>query len=262
MERMSERAALVTGGTTGLGFSIAQAFVEEGARVVITGRDASIGAPAAATLGDRAHFLQADASNETQVGASVDDAVAWLGGLDVLVNNAGIGVEASTLDTPVADFDKVMAVNVRGPFLYAQASYPHLAERRGCMIHIASDAALLGEADIGVYSVSKAAVVMLSKMLALDGGRDGVRSNCIAPGDIAPGMRHMAAPGEDLGQEDEAEWFIPPVGRIGQASDVAAAAVFFATDESAFCSGSVLLVDGGMRAGARTGIPPAASDES
>ena len=88
-----------------------------------------------------------------------------------------------------------MAVNVRGYFLYAKAAYPHLAAT-GSMVHISSDAGVLGEHGIGVYSVSKAAVVMLSNMLALDGGPDGVRSNCICPGDILPGMRHMSPPGE------------------------------------------------------------------
>jgi len=144
-----------------------------------------------------------------------------------------------------------MNVNLRGFFLYAQAAYPHLAQRRGCMIHIASDAGVVGESDIGAYSASKAALIMLSKMLAADGGPDGVRSNCICPGDIAPGMRHFAAPGEPDGRgdgDDPSDWRVPPIGRIGRATDVAAAAVFFACDESSFCTGSVLLVDGGMRA--------------
>ena len=256
MERMRDTAALVTGGTTGLGFAIAERFVAEGATVAFTGRDPELGRRAEERLGAASRFIRADAADAAEVERSVAEAVAFAGGLDVLVNNAGIGISARVLDTPINDFDKLMSVNVRGAFLYAKAAYPHLAERRGGMIHIASDAGILGEGPIGVYSVSKAAVVMLSKMLALDGGPDGVRSNCIAPGDTAPGMRHMAAPGEELGQEDAEDWFVPPIGRIGEASDVASAAVFFATEESAFCSGSVLLVDGGMRAGARTGMPP------
>ena len=116
------------------------------------------------------------------------------------------------------------------------------------MIHIASDAGVTGEPDIGAYSVSKAAVIMLSKMLAAECGPDGVRSNCIAPGDIAPGMRHFPAPGEPDGREtDPSEWPVPPIGRIGRAADVADAAVFLASDESSFCTGALLLVDGGMR---------------
>jgi NAD(P)-dependent dehydrogenase (short-subunit alcohol dehydrogenase family) len=114
----------------------------------------------------------------------------------VLVNNAAIGVEASLLGTPLADYNRLMDVNVRSYFLYAQAAYPYLARRRGCMIHIASDAGIWGEQSIALYSVSKAAVVMLGKMLALEGGPDGVRSNVLCPGDTWPGMRHMARPGK------------------------------------------------------------------
>jgi NAD(P)-dependent dehydrogenase (short-subunit alcohol dehydrogenase family) len=141
-----------------------------------------------------------------------------------------------------------MDVNVRGYLLYAQAAYPHLARRRGCMIHIASDAGIWGEQGIGLYSVSKAAVVMLGKMLALEAGADGVRSNVLCPGDTWPGMRHMAPPGEE-DRPESGDWPIPPIGRIGQSHDVAAAAVFYASDEAGFITGTTLLVDGGMTAG-------------
>ncbi len=257
MGRMDGRRALVTGGTTGLGLAIAERFISEGARVSFTGRDEALGRSAQERLGSGdARFLRADAADAADVRSSVDDAVGWMGGIDVLVNNAGVGVEARVIDTPDELFDRVMGVNVRGYFLYAKAAYRHLTERRGCMVHISSDAGVLGEHGIGVYSVSKAAVVMLSNMLALDGGPDGVRSNCICPGDILPGMRHMAPPGESDRAEDPEEWLVPPIGRIGEATDVAAAATFYASEESSFCNGSVLLVDGGMRAGYRTGGNP------
>ena len=145
--------------------------------------------------------MAADAADPEAVAASVRAAAEHLGGLDVLVNNAGVGVTARLVDTPLADYDRVMNVNVRGYLLYAQHAYPHLARRRGSMIHIASDAGIWGEQATGLYSVTKAAVVMLGKMLALDGGPDGVRSNVLCPGDIWPGMRHMAPPGE----QDRAE---------------------------------------------------------
>ena len=170
------------------------------------------------------------------------------------MNNAGIGVTARLLDTPLADYDTVMNVNVRGYLLYAQQAYPHLARSRGCMIHIASDAGVWGEQATGLYSVTKAAVIMLGKMLALDGGPDGVRSNVLCPGDIEPGMRHMAPPGQQEqgerdGAEDASGWPVPPIGRIGQPGDVAAAAVFYASDQAEFITGTTLLVDGGMTAG-------------
>jgi len=250
MGTLEGKAALVTGGTSGIGLAIAERFLAEGASVVVTGRDGELGARAASQLGARAWFCRADAAVAGEVDASVAFAVERLGGLDVLVNNAGIGVEARLIDTPVADFDRTMAVNLRGPFLYARACYPHLAARAGCMIHISSDAGVTGEPEIGAYSISKAAVIMLSNMLAIDGGPDGVRSNCICPGDIEPGMRHFAPPGgEDGLPDDPSTWPPPPIGRIGRASDIADAAAFLASADSSFCTGSVLLVDGGMRAG-------------
>jgi NAD(P)-dependent dehydrogenase (short-subunit alcohol dehydrogenase family) len=257
--RLEHRRALVTGGTTGLGYAIAERFLAEGARVVVTGRNEELGRSAGDRLGPDARFLGADAAQPADVRSSVEEAASWLGGIDVLVNNAGIGTEARLLDTPDELFDEIMAVNVRGYFLYAKAAYPHLRERPGAMVHISSDAGVLGEHEIGVYSVSKAAVVMLSNMLALDGGPDGVRSNAICPGDIAPGMRHLTPPGQEQRDDDPSTWFRPPLGRIGAAEDVANAAVFLTSEESSFCTGSVLVVDGGMRAGLRAGSQPAAT---
>ena len=243
------KRALVTGGTTGLGLAIAGRFRREGAHVVITGRDRDLGERAVQALGPGSRFLAADAADPDAVASSVRTAVDHLGGLDVLVNNAGAGVAARLLDTPLAGYDQVMNVNVRGYLLYAQHAYPHLARRRGCMIHIASDAGIWGEQATGLYSVTKAAVIMLGKMLALDGGPDGVRSNVLCPGDIWPGMRHMAPPGQPDRDESAGDWPVPPIGRIGQAGDVAAAAVFYASSEADFITGTTLLVDGGMTAG-------------
>jgi NAD(P)-dependent dehydrogenase (short-subunit alcohol dehydrogenase family) len=248
--RLDGKLALVTGGTTGIGLAIARRFIGEGAAVVVTGRSQELGQRAEEELrsAGQAWFLAADAADPEAVKRSVEQAAGLLGALDVLVNNAGIGVQAGVLQTPLADYDRVMDINVRGYYLYAQAAYPHLARRRGSMIHIASDAGIWGEQSIGLYSVSKAAVVMLGKMLALEGGPDGVRSNVLCPGDIWPGMRHMAEPGQD-DRPESGDWPLPPIGRIGQAGDVAAAAVFYASDEAGFITGTTLLVDGGMTAG-------------
>jgi NAD(P)-dependent dehydrogenase (short-subunit alcohol dehydrogenase family) len=248
--QLAGKRALVTGGTTGLGLAIAERFLREGAMVVVTGRNEELGRSAERELtrSGPAWFLAADAREPDAVSQSVAQAVERLGALDILVNNAGVGVQESLLRTPVADYDRVMDVNVRGYFLYARVSYPHLARRRGCMIHIASDAGIWGEQSTGVYSVSKAAVVMLGKMLALEGGQDGVRSNVLCPGDIWPGMRHMAPPGQE-DRPESGDWPVPPIGRVGEARDVAAAAVFYASDEAEFITGTTLLVDGGMTAG-------------
>ena len=234
-------SALVTGGASGIGLASAQRLARDGAKVAVL--DVAEQGP------DGFGYVRADVRDDAAVRAAVSSAVEMLGGLDVLVNNAGVGVTARLTDTPLADYDRVMNVNVRGCLLYAQHAYPHLARNRGCMIHIASDAGIWGEQATGLYSVTKAAVVMLGKMLALDGGPDGVRSNVLCPGDIWPGMRHMAPPGEQDRPEDGGAWPVPPIGRVGQAGDVAAAAVFYASDQAGFITGTTLLVDGGMTAG-------------
>ena len=249
MGLLDGKRALVTGGTTGLGLAIAERFRREGAHVVITGRDHELGRRAEQALGPGVWFVAADAADPDAVASSVSAAAGHLGGLDVLVNNAGVGLLARLVDTPLADYDRVMNVNVRGYLLYAQHAYPHLARSRGCMIHIASDAGIWGEQATGLYSVTKAAVVMLGKMLALDGGPDGVRSNVLCPGDIWPGMRHMVPPSEQDRRDGAGDWPVPPIGRIGQASDVAGAAVFYASAQAEFITGTTLLVDGGMTAG-------------
>ena len=245
---------LVTGGTTGLGRAIAAAFRAYGAAVVVTGRDERLGAEAAAALD--VGFVRADAGDPDQVDASVGAALGRLGRLDVLVNNAGIGAVAGVLATPLATYDAIMDVNVRGAFRYAQACFPHLERTGGSMVHVASDAGVSGEAEIAIYSVSKAALIMLSNMLAIEGGRRGVRSNAVCPGDTAPGMRHMVVPGEDERPDDPSSWDVPPVGRLGAASDVAEAVRYLASPRAAFVNGAVLLVDGGMRAGSRAASPP------
>ncbi|WP_037410515.1 SDR family NAD(P)-dependent oxidoreductase [Candidatus Solirubrobacter pratensis] len=249
MPAFDGKAALVTGGTAGIGLAIAERLCREGARVVVTGRDEPRGRAAEQRLGDRARFVAADAGDETAVDHSVRFALEAMGRLDVLVNNAGIALTERLLDTPVSEFDRLMAANVRSAFLYARACMPLLAESEGSMVHVASDAGLRGEQAIGAYSVTKAAVVMMSKMLALDGASAGVRSNCVCPGATAPGMLHIGPADDPERGDDPSAWPIPPLGRIGRAEDIAAAVAFLAGDEASFMSGAVLLVDGANGAG-------------
>ena len=245
------RVALVTGGTSGIGLGIARRMLEQGARVVITGRDRERGKSAADELSrsGEAAFVGADAVDADAVQASVDFALQRFGGLDVLVNNAGIALTERLVDTPVDAFDRVMAANVRGPFLYARACFDALVRSRGSMVHIGSDAGLRAEQPIGAYSVSKAALVMMSQVLALDGAPHGVRSNCVCPGATAPGMRHSGPASDPERGDDASEWPPAPLGRIGTADDVAGAVLYLSGPEASFVSGAVILVDGGNAAG-------------
>ena len=223
----------------------------EGARVVITGRDEALGAEAQAALGADVSFVAADAGDPDAVAGSVRATLSRFGRIDILVNNAGIALTERLIDTPVDDFDRLMAANVRGPFLYARECFPALVQSRGSMVHIGSDAGLRGEQAIGAYSVSKAAVVMMSNLLALDGAQFGVRSNCVCPGATAPGMRHIGPASDPDRGDDPASWPLAPLGRVGTAGDVAGAVVFLASPTAAFISGAVLLIDGANGAGLR-----------
>jgi NAD(P)-dependent dehydrogenase (short-subunit alcohol dehydrogenase family) len=223
----------------------------EGARVVITGRDSGRGESAAAELsqGGEAAFVSADAADAEAVQASVAFTLDRFGGLDVLVNNAGVALTERLVDTPVDAFDRLMAANVRGPFLYARACFEALSRDGGSMVHIGSDAGLRAEQPIGAYSVSKAALVMMSQVLALDGAPHRVRSNCVCPGATAPGMLHIGPAHDPDRGDDPSGWPVAPLGRVGTADDVAAAVLYLASPEASFVSGAVILVDGGNAAG-------------
>lgn len=239
MGRLEGKAALVTGGTSGIGLAVARAFLAEGARVTVTGRNPER-LEAAEALGLAA--VRADVTSPEDVERATREAAPF----DILVNNAGTGVRGRVVDTALADWERTFAVNVRGAFLHARAAFPVLRERGGgAIVNVGSDVSLVGDPEIGAYSVSKAALLMLSNMLALDGAPHGIRSNCICPGDTKPGMRELGERWQD--------WPRPPLGRFGEAADVAAAAVFLASDEASFVTGAVLAVDGGMRAGYGTG---------
>jgi NAD(P)-dependent dehydrogenase (short-subunit alcohol dehydrogenase family) len=246
--RFQHLRALVTGGTSGIGASIAERLRAEGASVVCTGRDEARGREVAARIG--AGFVRADARQRAQVSASVREAVSILGGLDTVVTNAGVLHEASLSQTTDAAWDTVIETNLIGYYRYAVACMPHLrAGGGGSITMISSDAGVWGETAIAAYSVSKRAVNMLVRTLAVEGGPHGVRVNAVCPGDTAPGMATYVA-GRDEGA-DPATWTLPPLRRVGTGADVAGAVAFLASGDGAFCNGSILLLDGGMRAALR-----------
>lgn len=247
MPRHLDRRALVTGGTSGIGEAIVTLLAGEGARVVFTGRDERRGAAVAHATGAR--FVRADARDGAAVARSVAAAVAQLGGLEIVVLNAGILCEATLSETSDEQWDAVMSTNLFAPFRYAREVLPPLRETRGSIVLVASDAGVWGETPIGAYSVSKRAVIMLTRMLAVEAGPSGVRVNAVCPGDTEPGMVTTVA-GRDV-LPDTAEWTRPPLGRLVQAAEVAAAVSFLASDDARAITGADLLIDGGMRAALR-----------
>jgi meso-butanediol dehydrogenase/(S,S)-butanediol dehydrogenase/diacetyl reductase len=247
MLRHSDKRALVTGGTSGIGEAIVARLREEGAQVVFTGRDATRG-ERVATATD-AWFVRADARDAGAVTASVAEAVELLGGLDIVVLNAGVLCAARLSETTDEQWDAVISTNFASPFRYARAVLPALREAQGSLILVASDAGVWGETPIGAYSVSKRSLIMLTRMLAVETGPDGIRVNAVCPGDTEPGMVTTVAGRERL--PDTADWTRPPLGRLVHARDVAAAVSFLASDEARSITGVDLLVDGGMRAALR-----------
>jgi NAD(P)-dependent dehydrogenase (short-subunit alcohol dehydrogenase family) len=248
MARLDGARALVTGGTSGIGASIVERLRSEGAAVVLTGRDEARGSAIAARAG--ADFVSADARDGVSVGTSVRAAVEKLGGLDALVANAGVLHEAPLSETTDDAWDAVLGTNLVGYYLYATACLPHLrASGGGSITMISSDAGVWGETAIAAYSVSKRAVNMLTQTLAVEAGPHGIRVNAVCPGDTAPGMATHVAGRDEV--SDPATWILPPLARVGTGVDVASAVAFFASSDAAFCNGSILLVDGGMRASLR-----------
>jgi meso-butanediol dehydrogenase/(S,S)-butanediol dehydrogenase/diacetyl reductase len=194
-----------------------------------------------------ADFVRADVRDAAAVRSSVQAAVAKLGGLDALVTNAGVLHEAALSQTSDEAWDAVVETNLLGYMRYAVACLPHLrAAGGGSITMISSDAGVWGETSIAAYSVSKRAVNMLVQALAVEAGPHGIRVNAVCPGDTAPGMATYVT-GRDE-SADPATWTLPPLARVGTGNDVAGAVAFFASPDGAFCNGSILLVDGGMRA--------------
>jgi NAD(P)-dependent dehydrogenase (short-subunit alcohol dehydrogenase family) len=242
--RLEGTRALVTGGTSGIGEAIVERLRKDGASVAFTGRSAERGRRIAERTG--ASFLRADATVAEDVERSVSEAVEEFGGIDALVLNAGVLHEGSLAETPDEAWDTVLETNLVAPYRYALACLPHLrVAGGGAIVAISSDAGVWVEAAIGAYSVSKRALITLAQMLGAEAGKDGIRVNVVCPGDTAPGMATLTT---GRVEQEPSGWLLPPAGRIGTAQDAAAAVAFFLSPDSSFCNGSVLLVDGGMRA--------------
>lgn len=252
------RVALVTGGTSGIGFAIAREFALAGASVALIGtdkdrgREASERIKAVATASAEVVFYAVDVAEQSQLHDLMLRLAERFGRLDYLVVAAGVGRKAPLLETSAEDLRRLVQVNLLGAIMTVQAATPHLTKTHGAVVLISSDAGVLGEAHAGAYSVSKAGLNMAGKMLAIDLAEAGVRVNVVAPGDIVPGMRTMTSPQEPVRSgEDYLSWTLPPLGRYGEAEDVAQAVLFLCSSAASFITGSVLLVDGGMRAGMR-----------
>ena len=247
MGRLAGKTAIVTGGARSMGAATARLFVAEGAQVVIADVLDAEGRALAEELGKAAYFQHLDVSDEAAWAAAVAEAVARFGGVDVLVNNAGILKFAALLDTPLADFKRVLEVNLVGCFLGMRTVAPVMIARgSGSIVNISSIDGMKGANSIGSYAASKWGVRGITKVAALEFGHRGVRVNSVHPGGVDTPMGNPNGVGE---AELNKLYTSVPLQRVGKPIEVARASLFLASDDASYINGAELAVDGGWTAG-------------
>lgn len=250
MGRLTGQRALVTGAAAGIGAAIARRLVDEGARVAVADIDRAAAASTAAELGERATPYALDVSSDESVRTTVDAIASDFGGLDVLVNNAGVGVAGDVVQTALDEFERLVAVNLRGTFLVMKHGIPHLrAAGGGAVVNVSSIAALVGLPGRAAYSAAKGAIYALTRASAIDHVAEGIRVNCVAPGTVeTPWIDRIVAGTPDPAAEKERMRARQPHGRFVQPEEIAAMVAYLASDEAASVIGACMVVDGGATA--------------
>jgi len=256
--RLADKVAVITGGSSGIGAVTATLFAREGAAVALTGRNQERGDRVVRAIresGGEAIFIQSDVRDADQCRQAVEQTLARFGKIDVLFNNAGVFHSNAVLDCTEEEWDETIDSSLKGAFLMSKYALPSMIERgSGSIIHCSSGWGILGGDNAAAYCAAKGGLVVMTKAMAIDHGPDGIRVNCICPGDVQTPMladdaakRGMSWETYSAGAADR------PLGRIGTADEIANAVLFLASDESSFVTGAALVVDGGGTAG-KTGV--------
>lgn len=246
--RLQDKVAIVTGGANGIGEACARRFVDEGARVLVVDLDAEAGARLARDLGERAAFLAGDVTDKAVADEAVRAAVERFGRLDILLANAGIVRAASFLEIEEADFDRVLAVNLKSYFLFGQAAARRMVAQGGggTIVLMSSVNAVLAIPDQVPYVVSKGGVNQLTKVMAMALAEHGIRVNAIGPGTIATELARKAVLGSDAARRKLLSR--TPMKRLGEPDEIAKVAVFLAGDDASYMTGQTVYPDGGRLA--------------
>jgi len=244
MQRFEGKVAIVTGAASGLGRAVAQRLASEGANVACVDLNGAGAEETAGGLDGKPVALTCDISDEASVAATVDAAVSTLGQPDVVCNVAGLGKLQHTLDTTLADWQRMINVNLTGTFLMCKATLPHVLETGGNIVNVASTSGMRGQPFSAAYCASKGGVILLSQSLAIEYRERGIRINVVSPGGMdTPLLQEFGLP-EGVTTRQIAR-MMTPMG-FANAEDVANAVAFVASDEARFMTGSVTVVDGGI----------------
>ncbi|MDK2809528.1 MAG: hypothetical protein PWR27_237 [Petroclostridium sp.] len=247
--RFKEKVVIVTGGAQGIGMAITRSFAREGAKVVIADIDQEAGKENELYMrenGGECIYVQVDVASEESVKNMVQEAVSHYGGVNILINNAGIGGNKSIYERSMEEWDRILGINLRGPFMCTKYCAPYIKKNGGgAIINIASTRALMSEPNTEPYSASKGGILALTHSLAVSLGPDKIRVNAISPGwiDVTGWKKQSKREQVQLTERDHLQH---PVGRVGNPEDIAAACLFLCSEEAGFITGTNLVIDGGM----------------
>jgi len=252
--RLKDKVALITGGTSGIGSATAERFAREGAAIAITGRNEESGRRVVASIGEaggKALFIRSDVRFSEDCQRAVEQTLERFGKIDVLFNNAGVFHPRSVVECTEQEWDETIDSSLKGAFLMSKYVLPSMiAQGSGSIINTSSGWGILGGDKAAAYCAAKGGLVVMAKAMAIDHGPDGIRVNCVCPGDVLTPMLHDDAAKRGMSWDDYAEGAAGrPLGRIGSVEEIADAVLFLASDESSFITGESLVVDGGGVAG-------------